>query len=84
MDRFGRTVAEVFRGGDKVNVRLVRSGQAFAFGRYLAQCDGQQYGEAERFACSQSRGVWTSPAGITRPWTWRAGSPAATPPFRQD
>ena len=85
-DRYGRTVAEVFRSGapQPVNQALVRQGHAFVYLRYLQQCDGLAYGEAERAARSQQLGVWGPGAsdgpgdgpglgeGLVRPWDYRA------------
>jgi len=85
-DRYGRTVAEVFRSGasQPINQALVRQGHAFVYLRYLQQCDGLAYGEAERAARSQQLGVWGPGAsdgpgdgpglgeGLVRPWDYRA------------
>ena len=46
-DRYGRSVAEVFRGAENVNLALVRQGAAFAFPKYLDQCHVQSYLSAE-------------------------------------
>lgn len=72
MDRFGRTVAEVI-GEVNLNLALVEDGMAFAYRRYLGQCDAREYLDAE-FRASRSRyGVWRVPGGITRPWDFRRG-----------
>ncbi|MFM9089771.1 MAG: thermonuclease family protein [Cyanobium sp.] len=79
-DRYGRTVAEVFRGSENLNLSLVRQGGAFAFQRYLAQCHALSYLNAERQAEFQRIGVWATPGGITQPWDYRAttkGQPTA-------
>jgi endonuclease YncB( thermonuclease family) len=66
VDRFGRTVAEVI-GEVNLNLALVEDGMAFAYRRYLGQCDAREYLDAE-FRASRSRyGVWRVPGGITRP-----------------
>jgi endonuclease YncB( thermonuclease family) len=76
-DRHGRLVAEVFAAGN-VNLALVANGQAFAFRRYLNQCDGQAYRDAETRARRDRLGVWRVPGGITRPWNFRRdGNPAS-------
>ena len=77
-DRYGRTVAEIFRGGQSVNLALVRSGAAFAYRQYLARCDRGAYLGAEAAAQQQRAGVWSVPGGIQRPWDWRHGSRAST------
>jgi micrococcal nuclease len=78
-DKYGRTVAEVFRGGQSVNLAMVASGQAFAYRKYLAACDQSAYLGAEAAAQRQRTGVWAVPGGIQRPWDWRKGTrtPAA-------
>ncbi|MFS6826150.1 thermonuclease family protein [Cyanobium sp. ATX-6F1] len=70
VDRYGRTVAEVI-GGVNINLALVEDGMAFAYRKYLGQCDAKEYLDAE-FRASRSRyGVWQVPGGITRPWDFR-------------
>lgn len=71
-DRYGRSVAEVFRGGENLNMAMVSQGAAFAFRRYLGQCNSLRYLSAESQAQYQRAGVWATPGGITRPWDWRA------------
>lgn len=72
VDRFGRTVAEVISEVN-INLALVEDGQAFAYLRYLSQCNAKEYLDAE-FRASRSRfGVWRVPGGITRPWDFRRG-----------
>ena len=60
-DRYGRTVAEVSRGGQNLNLRMVRRGQAFAYRQYLSQCDAAAYLGAERAAQTDRLGVWSVP-----------------------
>jgi endonuclease YncB( thermonuclease family) len=74
IDKYGRTVAEVFRGGQNVNLTMVNSGQSFAYRKYLAACDGSAYLGAEAAAQRQRVGVWAVPGGIQRPWDWRKGT----------
>jgi endonuclease YncB( thermonuclease family) len=72
----------VFRSGapQPVNQVLVRQGHAFVYWKYLQQCDGLAYGEAERAARSQQLGVWGPGLGggsglgegLVRPWDYRA------------
>jgi endonuclease YncB( thermonuclease family) len=72
VDRFGRTVAEVI-GEINLGLAMVEDGQAFAYRKYLAQCNAKEYLDAE-FRASRSRyGVWRVPGGITRPWDFRRG-----------
>jgi endonuclease YncB( thermonuclease family) len=74
IDKYGRTVAEVFRNGQNVNLAMVSSGQAFAYRKYLSACDGSAYLGAEAAAQRQRIGVWAVPGGIQRPWDWRKGT----------
>ena len=77
-DRYGRTVAEVVRNGRAVNLAMVQSGQAFAYRKYLAGCDGGAYLAAEAQAKQSRRGVWSVSGGIERPWDWRHGPRRST------
>ena len=73
-DRYGRTVAELLNRRGNVNQLMVGAGQAFAYRRYLRQCDAQRYLQLETEARSQGSGVWSvGPSGITRPWDYRKG-----------
>ena len=73
-DRYGRTVAELLNRGGNVNQLMVGAGQAFAYRRYLGQCNAQRYLQLEAEAKRQSKGVWSiGPSGITRPWDYRRG-----------
>ncbi len=78
IDRYGRTVAEMFRNGQNVNLAMVSSGQAFPYRKYLSVCDGSAYLAAEAAAQRQRVGVWAVPGGIQRPWGWRHGPRRAT------
>ena len=69
-DRYRRTVAEICRNGQSVNLAMVQSGQAFAYCKYLAVCDGGAYLAAEAQAQQAGRGVWAVIGGIERPWDW--------------
>lgn len=73
-DRYGRTVAEVWRGGMSVNLRLVSSGHAFVYRQYLkSPCVASAYVKAEEQAQAGKLGVWSIQGGITRPWDFRRG-----------
>ena len=82
IDKYGRTVAEVFRNGQNVNLAMVSSGQAFAYRKYLSACDGSAYLAAEAAAQRQRIGVWAVPGGIQRPWDWRKGTRTPAPSAR--
>ena len=73
-DRYGRTVAELLNRRGNVNQLMVEAGQAFAYRRYLRQCDSQRYLQLESEAKRQGTGIWSvGPSGITRPWDYRRG-----------
>ena len=73
-DRYGRTVAELLNRRGNVNQLMVGAGQAFAYRRYLRQCDAQRYLQLEAEAKRQGNGVWSAgSSGITRPWDYRRG-----------
>ena len=73
-DRYGRTVAELWRGTTNINLSLVQQGQAFVYRQYLkAPCSAPAFLGAERQAEAAGRGVWSVPGGITRPWDFRRG-----------
>ena len=72
MDHYGRTVAELLNRRGNVNQLMVKAGQAFAYRRYLRQCDAQKYLQLEDAAKRQGLGIWSvGPSGITRPWVYR-------------
>lgn len=72
-DRYGRTVAEVFAAnGRNAGLTLVQQGNAFAYRKYLKQCDEWAYLDREKLAERYRLGVWRSAGGIERPWDWRA------------
>jgi endonuclease YncB( thermonuclease family) len=72
VDRYGRTVAEVLAAGRNVNLEMVRSGAAFVFYRYLRDCNGAAYEQAEQQAQRFRHGVWRWDQGIERPWDFRS------------
>ena len=73
-DRYGRTVAELLNRRGNVNQLMVEAGQAFAYRRYLHQCDSERYLQLEENAKRQGTGIWSvGPTGITRPWDYRRG-----------
>ena len=82
-DRYGRTVAEISRGGQNVNLRMVRRGQAFAYRQYLRNCNPTAYLGAERGAETDHLGVWSIPGGIQRPWEFRHGRRSYRPAARR-
>ncbi|WP_088891847.1 thermonuclease family protein [Leptolyngbya ohadii] len=71
-DRYGRTVAEVFRDSRSVNLQLVAEGMVVVYPDYLDGCasDRRQYLQAEQQAKQQRLGFWQQ-ANPEMPWEWR-------------
>lgn len=72
-DRYGRLVGRVWQGRTYVNAAMTRSGDAWAFDRYLADDairDGQKAAKAAK------RGIWSlPPEKRLPPATWRMQHP---------
>lgn len=73
-DGFGRMVAKVFIRGDDVNARMVESGYAWAYRRYLRhEPVDENYCRLEAEARAAGRGVWVgAPDTWQPPWELRA------------
>lgn len=71
-DRYGRTVAKVFKGNVSVNLELVQSGNAVVYRQYLKGCPEleQQLNTAEQFAKLQRLGFWNQSSPVM-PWDFR-------------
>ena len=72
-DRYGRSVAELSRGGRNLNQALVASGAAFVYWQYISGCDRQTYSRLENEARLKGLGVWGVSGGVQRPWDYRSG-----------
>jgi len=72
-DRYGRSVAELSRGGQNLNQALVASGAAFVYWQYIQGCDRQTYSRLETEARLKGLGVWGVNGGVQRPWDYRSG-----------
>jgi micrococcal nuclease len=75
IDRYGRSVARVYRQTDDlwVNAEMVRRGHAWAYRRYVR--DERLY-DLEREARDERRGLWALPeADREPPWRWRREHP---------
>jgi endonuclease YncB( thermonuclease family) len=69
IDRYGRTVARIYRGPLDVNAEMVRKGHAWAYTRYA---ETVEIINAEDEARASQRGLWKlPPADRDAPWTWR-------------
>ena len=71
-DRYGRSVAELSRGGRNLNQALVASGAAFVYWQYIEGCDRQTYSRLETEARLKALGVWGVTGGVQRPWEYRS------------
>ncbi len=82
-DRYDRTVAEIYSGGQSVGLQLVREGYAVVYTQYLSSCaaTANDYRQAEAEARAARHNFW-SQANPTMPWDFRRGgsSPSAAPP----
>jgi micrococcal nuclease len=83
IDRYGRSIAEVFKNGASVNLQMVQEGRAAVYRQYLSACAGNQdrYLQAEAKAKQRKLAFW-SQANPIMPWDFRAGqrSPANPTP----
>jgi endonuclease YncB( thermonuclease family) len=70
VDKYGRTVAEVYANGSNVNQEMVRLGMAYAYRKYLGGCNADAYLNAEQQAQQQRQGVWRYGDQV-RPWDFR-------------
>ncbi|NBD18442.1 MAG: micrococcal nuclease-like nuclease [Cyanobacteria bacterium] len=72
-DRSGRTVGEIYRNGDSLNLIMVQRGQAVVDERYLDACSDRkkQFLQAEQRAQSSNLGFWKQPNVM--PWEYRQG-----------
>lgn len=81
-DRYGRTVAEVYRDGRSINLQMVQEGYGVVYRDYLDGCpNADEYLAAEATAKEQQLGFW-SESNLVMPWDWRQGqrpSQAAIP-----
>ncbi|WP_439341702.1 thermonuclease family protein [Vacuolonema iberomarrocanum] len=72
IDFYGRTVAELYRHGQSVNVQMVREGHAVVYPQYLDGCPGTRTTllSAEAEAKAARRNFWSQP-NPEMPWEWR-------------
>jgi micrococcal nuclease len=76
-DRYGRTVAEVFKEADSINLAMVQAGQAVVYWQYFAGCRSSQqaYEQAELQAKQEKHGFWQQNQPVM-PWAFRRGQTA--------
>jgi endonuclease YncB( thermonuclease family) len=69
LDRYGRTVGELYLGDLHVNAEMVRQGHAWAYTRYV---ESLAIISLEGEARTHERGLWTLPLEQREPpWVWR-------------
>lgn len=69
LDRYGRTVGEIYIGDTHINAEMVRRGHAWAYTRYV---ETLAIIELEDEARRYERGLWQLPlAERDAPWVWR-------------
>jgi endonuclease YncB( thermonuclease family) len=77
IDRYGRTVGEVFVDGIDVNREMVRAGYAWAYTKYSHTTE---IIELETSARAAKLGLWALPENQREPpWLWRHSSRAPKP-----
>ena len=72
IDRYGRTVAEVYANGQNVNLQLVQEGYAVVYNQFLRSCPetGSALQAAEAQARQQRLNFWSQPNPVM-PWDFR-------------
>ena len=75
IDQNGRTVAELYRDEQSVNLQLVADGHAVVYRHYLDKCADTRnaYLEAESKAQQQQQGFWNQ-VSPCMPWDYRRGN----------
>jgi endonuclease YncB( thermonuclease family) len=66
-DRYGRTIADVYVGEQRVTLALVTAGLAWHYKKYS---DDAVLNDAEIGAREAGRGLWSDPRHVA-PWEWR-------------
>lgn len=71
-DKYGRTVAEVYKENQSINLQMVESGQAVVYTQYLNKCPKlkQRLLQAEAIAKKQRYGFWNQTNPLM-PWEFR-------------
>ena len=66
-DRYGRTLGELFVNKDNINEKMVKSGFAWVYDRYVKRSLLYSYQDEAK---SKTLGIWQSENPIA-PWVWR-------------
>ena len=77
-DRYGRTVGIVYRKENEINLTMVRLGLAFAYRKYLGQCNAEDYIKAENEAKKRKEGMWGTNWQAQEPWKFRKNKKDST------
>lgn len=70
-DKYGRTVAEIYSENRNINLQMIEMGAAYAYRKYLKQCDQSSYLSAETKARKKGLGVWGPYKPAQAPWKYR-------------
>lgn len=69
VDRYGRTIAHLYLGDLNINKEMVRTGNAWAYRKYLKD---KSLLDLEAIARIERRGLWNLPDALQMPpWDWR-------------
>ena len=71
-----RMVAEVFKDGENINMKMVEAGHAMIREKYIKKCDSKTYARLEQSAKNAKIGIWGSSDSIEKPWQFRLSHPA--------
>ena len=72
LDRYGRTLALIFRGGRNINLEMVRAGWAVTYLVYPAMGMIDEFMEAQASAIAGKRGIFNpAPGTVELPYLWR-------------
>ncbi|WP_019509528.1 thermonuclease family protein [Pleurocapsa sp. PCC 7319] len=76
VDKYGRTVGEIYQENKSINLKMIESGMAVVYHQYLEGCSEtkEQYLAAEAQAKEEKLGFWNqSDADLCMPWNFRKG-----------
>ncbi|MBD2097730.1 thermonuclease family protein [Trichocoleus sp. FACHB-591] len=81
IDPYRRTIAEVFKNGQSVDLQMVQEGRAVVYRQYLSDCAAtkDRYLQAEAKAKQRKLAFW-SQANPVMPWDFRAGRRGTSAP----
>jgi micrococcal nuclease len=79
-DNHERSVAEIYKGNNLVNLWMVQEGRAVVYPKYLHNCpeNAERLQQAESKARQKRLGFWNQAQPIM-PWDWRAGARSSNP-----